>query len=272
MNFEKFTGLAQALFEESTDSLLLLDSSAENILDANAASQRLCGLAARDLIAAPVLTVFQTNGTPGLRPLPAGARRVHRPFAQRRCQLRSVNPDVWLPVDITLTRLDVRTKSLTLLKVRDAWTYAFRGPTFAKRMRLLVHEVSACFWSAEIRNRDEVRFHYRSPVIERVTGRPASFFGSGLQRWHQIIHPDDRSQWQLEWKRLKAGNSSDTEYRIIWPDETVHWVRENVRVSARNSKRSICLYGIVSEITTTRQLPDSPTSISRQSDQLGHTV
>ena len=175
-------------------------------------------------------------------------------------------------MDVTLTRLDVKPNSLALLKVRDARISALRRPEVAKRLRLLVHGVSACLWCAEVRDRDEVRFHYRTSVVESLTGRPARFFGKDVQRWREIVHPDDRENWLQVWDRIRAGESSDFEYRIIWPDESIRWVRENVRVATRGDNRSLGLYGIVSDITVTKQLQERAVPINAAMHRLGHIV
>ncbi len=118
MNYDEFSGLAQALFEESRVALFLLDSGLERILDANAAAQRLCGFSLRHLTSLRVVQLFKSADTQGLRPLPRSARSVRRLFQRSQCQLRSYEEDTWLPADIVLTRLVVKPKALTLLKVR----------------------------------------------------------------------------------------------------------------------------------------------------------
>ena len=118
MKYEDFFGLAMALFEESCDALLLLDGNVKNVLDANAAAQRLSGLSLRELLLSSVTDLFQFEGKPGICPVPRTFGRKHGPVEIGQCQLRTVLPEEWIQVNLTLTRLLVRPRPLTLLLVR----------------------------------------------------------------------------------------------------------------------------------------------------------
>src|SRR5437763_1346741 len=50
MNYDEFGGLARALFEGAGEAQLLCDPESGQILDANAAAQRLCGYSLRELL------------------------------------------------------------------------------------------------------------------------------------------------------------------------------------------------------------------------------
>src|SRR5262249_58342949 len=95
-------------------------------------------------------------------------------------------------------------------------------PTRLQRMeaelRRVLAAVSDCLWSAEWTADGRWTFRYISPVIENLTGRPASFFLIDLARWQEVIHPDDRSVWQGALSKLRSLQPAQVEYRVAWPD------------------------------------------------------
>lgn len=118
MKYQDFIGLAQALFEESGEALILLDGNADQILDANAAVQRLCGLSLRQLLASPIGELFQFDDRRDLRSILQADPMAHGPLSIGRCQVRTNVRDVWMHVELTMTRLLVRPQQLIQLTVR----------------------------------------------------------------------------------------------------------------------------------------------------------
>src|SRR5436190_19363104 len=91
--------------------------------------------------------------------------------------------------------------------------------------------VSDCLWSAEIDADGRWAYRYISPVRATITGEPPEFFLPGVQRWWNMVHPEDRPRWEKALLRLRSSQSSVEEYRVVRPDGTVRWVRDNVQVS-----------------------------------------
>jgi len=249
MNYEKYTGIAQALFEESRDALFLLDTQAQTILDANGAAQRLSGFSLRELMAVSVASLFQCDEQPGLCPLPPNVRRQHHRYAQRHYRLRCFGGQGWLPVDVTVTKLVVQPDSLALVTVQNARISAANRAWDTRRLRRLMGDFAVCLWRAEISPTGTIDFQYFAPVIKHLSGRPVKYFAKGLESWSNIIHPDDRPQWQSAWKRIWTGESAESEYRIIWPDTSIRWLRESVRADRDLDTNSITLCGLTSNIT-----------------------
>jgi PAS domain-containing protein len=246
MDYERACGLAQALFEEYPDARFLLDAEGGRVLDANAVAQRLCGFALRDLMSMPAENVFRSRRGPGLAPLAARVRRVHRPCRVRQCQMRTVHKAAWLAADLTLTRLAVRPEPLLLCAVRPV---AAAGGG-SGRLRRLIRAVHDCLWIADVSRRGEVCFRYVSCVVARVTGRPARYFGPDLDKWRVVVHPDDRGAWADAWSRRRAGLATDDLFRVVRPDGSVRWVREAVSpAAAPQTEQPLRLYGALSDIT-----------------------
>jgi hypothetical protein len=115
MSFDGFDGLAQALFESCGDAQLLYSPGRGQVLDANAAAQRLSGFNLWELRATPPAELIRPQLGDGLPTGPAGpavgtlANCLLRTFASRYCL-----------VDVTLTRLCVRPGPLYLVTLRPA--------------------------------------------------------------------------------------------------------------------------------------------------------
>lgn len=257
MNYEKYSGLAQALFEESRDAIFLLDTTAEIILDANGAAQRLTGFSLRELIGASVANMFRCNDEPGLHALPEHTRRVQHFYAQRHYWLRCFQRDGWLPVDVAMTKLVVQPHSLALVTVQNARISAAHRAWDTRQLRRLMCDYAVCLWRGQIKETGEVEFEYFTPVIKHLSGRPAKYFDKGLESWNSIIHADDRSHWQATWERIWTGVSAESEYRIIWPDGSIRWLRESVQADRHMITNTIKLCGITSNITPLRNRVDS---------------
>jgi PAS domain-containing protein len=120
LDYDEYQGLAQALFEESGDALILFDPKTTQVVDVNAAAQRLCGIGLRDLLSTPVAELFRADAREGLGSAAFPARKVHLPYAERGCLLRTFQGGVWVAVDVTVTRLAVKPRPLVLLTLCSA--------------------------------------------------------------------------------------------------------------------------------------------------------
>src|SRR5438309_1989603 len=111
--------LSQALFEESHDALFLFDPDTDQILEVNAMAQRLSGFARDRLLAMQWDYLFrfeQPGGRQRLRQAAADTGVFH---SQEGFFLRTGKDGVWVPVNLTVTRLHVRPKTLGLIAARD---------------------------------------------------------------------------------------------------------------------------------------------------------
>ena len=120
MNFDRYQGLGQALFEESEDALILFDPATRQVLDVNCAFQRLCGISLPDLLNAPVTELFRSNRREGLGSLTFRARKICLPYVEHGIQLRTSISGAWVSVDVAATQLAVRPWPLVLLTLRES--------------------------------------------------------------------------------------------------------------------------------------------------------
>ena len=158
-----------------------------------------------------------------------------------------------MPVNLTITRLHVQPHTLGLITARDIREQReahSRLQQMDGELRRVLASVSDCLWSAEIDGRGKWTYQYISPVIEKLTGQPADFFRGSVDRWASVIHPEDRPRWEKALARLRAGQSTQEEYRVVWPDGSVRWLRDqrHGRPSGETAQ-ALKLDGVVTDVT-----------------------
>jgi PAS domain S-box-containing protein len=84
----------------------------------------------------------------------------------------------------------------------------------------LTDNINEVFWLV---SPDLKTLFYVSPAYERITGFPPDNLYKNLERFYDIVHPEDRP-WVRE-RRLNLAETGEIEYRIVRNDETVRWIR-----------------------------------------------
>jgi PAS domain S-box-containing protein len=260
MNTFHIEGLAQALFEEAGDALFLLDPETDELLDVNPMAERLTGFPRAALLRMPATYLFRFDGPGGRRRLRQAAGKSGIFHSQEGYFLRTRDEAAWIPVNLTVTRLHVKPKTLALFTARDIREQRAAHTQLQQmeaELRRVLNSVSDCLWSAEIDPAGHWTYRYFSPVVEKITGRPPDFFVPGLRRWWTIVHPDDRGRWEKALTRYRAARSGQEEYRIVWPDGVVRWVRDSVLVSRDSEGRLLLLDGVLTDITERKQAEEA---------------
>jgi PAS domain S-box-containing protein len=248
--------LAEALFEEAGDALFLFDPDTDQVLQVSRAAEQLTGMTTAELLALPATSLFRFGGPDTRGRLRQAAARTGIYHSQEGYSLRTRNEAVWVPVNLTVSRLHVRPKPLALITARDVRE---RHEAHARlqrvegELRRVLASVSDCLWSGECTARGSWVYRYVSPVIEHLTGRPPSFFLGPADNWERVVHSEDRPVWRRAAERLRAGQPSQEEYRVVWPDGRVRWLRESVRVSRQGDGASLRLDGVLADLTDRRQ-------------------
>jgi PAS domain S-box-containing protein len=111
--------LAQTLFEEEGDALFLFDPDNERLLDVNPMAQRLTGFARGDLLRMQVTYLFRAEAQGGLQRLRAAFHKTGLFHSQEGFLLRHQDEGVWVPVNLTITRLHAEPRTLGLITARD---------------------------------------------------------------------------------------------------------------------------------------------------------
>jgi PAS domain S-box-containing protein len=250
--------LAEALFGEAGDALFLFDPDSDQLLDVNAVAERLSGFPRPQLLRLPATYLFRFGGKGGMQRLRQAAHKTEVFHSQEGFFLRTNQDGVWVPVNLTMSRLHVRPRTLALITARDVREQreAFaRCEKAEAQLRRVLASVSDCLWAAEIVGG---RWHYGyfSPVVERLTGRPADFFLGDVRHWRGALHPEDRPRWDQALARMSAGQSVQEEYRVVWPDGRVRWLRDSVRVSREGpagQAARLRLDGVLTDVSERKQ-------------------
>jgi PAS domain S-box-containing protein len=256
MNTSDPKDLAQALLEEAGDALFLFDPDTDAMHAVSRMAIELTGFGREDLLAHPATYFFRFGGKGGQQRLREAATRTGVFHAQDGFFLRTCNDGVWIPVNLTVSRLHVRPKTLALITARDVREQHEAHARLARmeaELRRVMASVSDCLWSGECAGANLWVYRYFSPVVENLTGRPPQSFLGGQQQWEAIVHPDDLPRWRKAVERLGAGHNSQQEYRVIWPDGRIRWLHESVRATRMTEGKSWRLDGVLSDITERKE-------------------
>ena len=80
------------------------------------------------------------------------------------------------------------------------------------------------FWIVDIKSR---RMEYLSPAYETMFGEGPEAILRDINRWTELIHPEDRDQGADMLERIAAGENLSLDYRIIRPnDGAIRWIRD----------------------------------------------
>jgi PAS domain S-box-containing protein len=247
--------LARALFEEAGDALFLFDPDTDKLLDVNPVAQQLTGIPKADLLRLPATDLFHVE--PGQE---ARLRRASQEtgifHSQEGYALRTADASVWVPVNLTIARLHVKPRPLGLITARDVRAHREAHARLLKveaELRQVLASVSDCLWSAVLDDAGGWTYRYFSPVVQKITGRPAEHFMPGLERWQDIVVPADRPRLEQAVARLRAGQPAQAEYRILLPDRTVRCVRDSVLVRRVAGGKVLRLHGVLTDVTARRR-------------------
>lgn len=261
MNIYSIEGLAQALFAEAGDALFLLDPENEQLLGVNAMAERLTQLSQKELLQKPAMHWFrfpqEEDEKQSLRSVSARTGIFH---SKEGYSLRTREESVWVPVNLTISRLHVKPKTLALITARDIReqraAYSKVKRTEAEFRRVL-QSVSDCLWSATVDEAGKWSYQYFSPVAQRITGYPSDYFMTGPARWQKMVHDEDRPRWQKFIQLLCKGLSGQEEYRLVLADGSHRWIRESVQVSKPGDGVRVRLDGVITDITARKALEEA---------------
>src|SRR5262245_23283656 len=218
-------------------------------------AEKLSGFARKDLLSFQATYLFRFAGQGGKQRLQQAANKTTVFHAQDGFLLRTQQDGVWVPVNVTITRLHLQPRTLALITARDMREQHEAHQKLQRmeaELRRVLTAVSDCLWSAEWSAEGRWSYRYLSPVVEMLTGRPSNYYTADFARWQEVVHPDDRQTWLQSLRRLRTGQACQVEYRVVFPDGTVRWLRESVRVTKRPDGQSLHLDGILTDITEHR--------------------
>ncbi|MBV9123192.1 MAG: PAS domain S-box protein, partial [Planctomycetes bacterium] len=167
--------LARALFEEAGDALFLIDPDTDQVVDANPTAERLSGWPRQELLQRSATDLFHFGSQGGGQRLPQAASTTEIFHSREGYFLRTARDGVWIPVNLTISRLHVQPKPLALFTARDLreqrQAHARLRETEAE-LRRVMNSVPECLWSAVLDTQGKWTFRSISPAVTRITGRP----------------------------------------------------------------------------------------------------
>jgi two-component system sensor histidine kinase/response regulator len=254
-------GLAEALFKEAGDALFLFEPETGQILEVNPTAQRLSGFTREELLRMQTTSLLHAEWVEAHSRLEDAHRHTTSFHARDGFLLRTRQEGVFVPVNLTITRLHVKPRTLGLITardVRDQREAFLRLKKVETEMRRVLTSVSDCLWSAKVDLAGRWHYRYFSPVSESITGRPPRFFMDHAEDadelpWGQIVDRRDRECWERSVSRMRTGQSVNEEYRIVRADGTSCWIRESVRASRVGDDQALMLDGVITDITDQKQ-------------------
>jgi PAS domain S-box-containing protein len=252
--------LAQALFEEAGDALVLFDPETDQVQDVNPLVERLTGFSRAELLSYQATYLFRFANQGGKQRMHHAATRTTVFHAQDGFLLRTSKEGVWVPVNVSITRLHLQPRTLALITARDMREQheaTQRLQRMEAELRRVLTAVSDCLWSADWSPEGKWTYRYISPVVETLTGRAPAFFLADVARWQEVVHPDDRAAWVQALRHLRAGQAGQTEYRVVWPDGSIRWLRESIRVTRKPEGSMLQLDGVLTDCTERKRAEES---------------
>jgi PAS domain S-box-containing protein len=259
MNPLDFTHLAEALFEEAGDALFLFDPDSDEILAVNPMALRLSGFSKQELGRKPVTWLYRFDGRSSSTLLRRASQQSGVFHNQDGFELRTSADNIWVPVNLTITRLHVQPKTLALITARDVREQRDahdRVKRVEAELRSVLTSVSDCLWSAEADAVGRWSYRYVSPVIEKITGHAPDFFSGGAKHWWTVVVPEDRPRCQRAVACWRRGQPSQEEFRVLRPDGSSRWVRDSVLASIGSTTKQgtgVRLDGVLTDITEHKQ-------------------
>ncbi len=94
----------------------------------------------------------------------------------------------------------------------------------------VINSIPDALYSALINKAGKIIDSYYSPVVEKITGYPPSFFDGDKNAWASIVHPDDLPKLRKRNAQAIVEKQKQTrnEYRIIHKNGEIRYIRSSV--------------------------------------------
>jgi PAS domain S-box-containing protein len=111
--------LAMTLFQEAGDALFLVNPDNDAIVDANPVAERLSRFSCSELLRTKAAYLFRSEIQGGMNRLRSATNKTGAFHSQEGFLLRTKEDSVWIPVNLTVSRLHVRPHPMGLITARD---------------------------------------------------------------------------------------------------------------------------------------------------------
>ncbi len=137
-----------------------------------------------------------------------------------------------------------------------------------KRYKQLLDSVTDYIYTVKLENNQPVATIH-GPNCVAVTGYTWQEYETDPQLWYSMIHPQDRELVTEHLAKLLAGETMPPfEHRLIHKDGSVRWVRNTTVLHRDEQGRCLSYDGLISDITTPKQLHERLDAIYQLGDEL----
>jgi two-component system cell cycle sensor histidine kinase/response regulator CckA len=248
--------LAVTLFEESGDALFLFDPVSENMLDVNPMAQRLSGYSYGELLRMKATQLFRSSAPGGLQCLRRAFLHTGLFHSQEDFLLRHAKDGVWLPVNLTVTRLHARPKTLGLITARDIGE--------RKKLEALLQHERHLLHSLLDNIPDRIYFKDAQSRFLRVNKAKAAIHG--LSSPDELVNKSDFDFFSEEFARRAHADEQrvmETGRPLIAQEESYldsqgrqHWVSTTKSPLYDDKGQIVGTFGITRDITQHKQLEE----------------
>jgi PAS domain S-box-containing protein len=260
--------LSQALFEEAGDALFLFEPDSDRLVDANPMAQRLSGYTRQELLRLQASYLFRSEAKGGLNRLRQAAQRTGNFHSQDGYFLRTRHDNVWVPVNLTLARLHVQPRTLSLITARDVREQRQAQDALRESQRALSTLLSNLPGMVyRCRNDRCWTIEFASDGCLGLTGyQAADLVGNRTVSFAQLVHPDDQALvWDAVQAAVRERRPYQLTYRIRTADGTEKWVWEQGQGILNTGGEVQALEGFITDVTE-RKLADE--ALARERDLL----
>jgi PAS domain S-box-containing protein len=249
--------LAHALFEEAADALILFVPDTDEVLEANSAAQQLSGFSRQHLLGTSITDLFSCSDKAKQHSLHEAAEGAAIVQSQDGHFLRTSQEGVWIPVNLSVTRLHVQPKTLALLTVRDMRELE---QAREKYRRIFENATEGIFQTSP-----DGRFLTANPALARMLGYADvdDLFAHVTDVARQVhVQPERRAELSrlLETHDAVQGFESLCYKR----DGSTIWLCGSVR-GVRNAAGELMYYeGILEDITARKRAEEALQARARQ--------
>jgi PAS domain S-box-containing protein len=119
-----------------------------------------------------------------------------------------------------------------------------------ERFRGFAENSADVLWIADA---NTAQLEYLSPAFEPMWGQARDEVMGNVERWIDLVHPEDRERALGAMPRLLLGETVSIDYRIVRPDGGLRWIRD-VGFPIRDENGAIRrVAGVAQEITKDKQ-------------------
>jgi PAS domain S-box-containing protein len=252
--------LSQALFEEAGDALFLVEPESDRLVDANPMAQRLSGYTRQELLRLQASYLFRSEVKGGLNRLRQAAQRTGTFHSQEGYLLRTRHDNTWVPVNITLARLHVQPRTLSLITARDMREQREAQEALRESQRALSTLLSNLPGMVyRCRNDRSWTMEFVSDGCLGLTGyAPADLLGNRKLAFVQLIHPDDQVEvWETVQAAVRERRPYQLTYRLRTAGGEEKWVWEQGQGIFRSSGDLQSLEGFITDITERKRADEA---------------